>query len=49
MLRPTSVAALAILTAVTMFQPLSTDMYLPAMPQMTRFFATDAALSLIHI
>jgi len=43
MLRPTSVAALAILTAVTMFQPLSTDMYLPAMPQMTRFFATDAA------
>ncbi|MCP5366284.1 MAG: multidrug effflux MFS transporter [Hyphomicrobiales bacterium] len=42
MLKPNSFAALALLTAVVAFQPLSTDMYLPALPEMARHFATDA-------
>lgn len=40
-LRPDSVAAAVLLTALVALGPLSTDMYLPALPQMTRALAAD--------
>ena len=43
MLRPDSLAATLLLTALVAFGPLSTDLYLPALPGMTDLFSTDVA------
>lgn len=40
-LRPDSAAAAVLLTALVALGPLSTDMYLPALPEMTRALAAD--------
>ncbi len=41
--RPDSLAVAALLTALVAFGPVSTDLYLPSLPAMTRALATDAA------
>lgn len=41
--RPDSLAIAALLTALVAFGPISTDMYLPSLPAMTRHFGVDVS------
>ena len=41
MLKPRSLATTVLLTGLVAFGPLSTDMYLPALPELIRFFDSD--------
>lgn len=43
MLRPASIFTVVLLTALVAFGPVSTDLYLPAMPSLARALATDTA------
>ena len=42
MLRANKVALTALLALLTAFGPISTDMYVPSMPEIGRFFSADA-------
>lgn len=42
-LRPNSLATTALLTALVALGPISTDLYLPSLPGLLRYFATDEA------
>jgi DHA1 family bicyclomycin/chloramphenicol resistance-like MFS transporter len=43
MLRPSSLAATALLTALVALSPISTDLYLPSLPGLLRYFSADVA------
>ncbi len=42
--RPDSLAVAALLTALVAFGPVSTDLYLPSLPAMTRHFQVDVSM-----
>ena len=43
MLRPSSLATTALLTALVALSPISTDLYLPSLPGLLRYFGADVA------